>query len=380
MKTRLLVGIGLMIALLLGLVGCEGISGPRGETGDPGDTGQPWQAQPPANRFFSLAVCNGQIVDHNGAAKLYLSFDGEHQNAGDTVVSYRLADGQVPTIDGIDEGESGWGGVANTVVMQKAAGSDNFITAATVRSAWDESYIYFQVKWTEVTNEAYGVTAGESTTPERWYTPSNLLDLGAGWARAKAWELTQSNEDFLLMMFEIGSTKWFDRDGCYVTCHAGTAGTNFHHTNFVRERMDTWMWSAGLTQPTGFAADRYFDSDTDPLLSLSWDVGTPSYRVNDQTVRFEFGDNDSSTTFPLYQHANDPNYDAPYPFWDYEMVTETNNVDWQAGSSVPRYYSSIPFGSTADVTAFGHYDSDTNTWTVELKRRLVTGNGDDAQF
>jgi hypothetical protein len=369
-----------MIALLLCLTGCEGVSGPRGDTGDIGEPGQSWQEQPPENRYFSLAVCNGSILSHNGAPKLYLAFDGEHSNAGDTIVCVQLVDGQVPSIDGIDEGDLGWGDKPTTVALKKVAGSDNFVTNATVRSAYGESYIYFQVQWTEVTAEESGFLAAQSARPDRWLVQADLGELPAGYQRARAWEIDPGVEDFLLLMFEVSTVDWFEHDGCYVTCHAGDGETNFHHTNQVRQRMDTWTWSAGLTQPTGFAADRYFDADTDPILSMSWDQGTPIYRINEFLADFDSAGARVDIPQPIYQHLSDPNYSAPFPFWDYELTTHDNNLAWLSGSAVPGYFSSIPFGSTADVAAFGLFDESTNTWTVEFKRARRTGNGDDAQF
>ncbi|MFH2055212.1 MAG: ethylbenzene dehydrogenase-related protein, partial [bacterium] len=280
MKTKMLVGFGLMMILLLGLVGCEGVSGPRGDAGNTGDPGQSWTAQSPDNRFFALAVCNGQMVNHSGAPKLYLAFDGEHQNAGDTIVSVRLAEGQVPNIDGVDEGSGGWGNQPTTVALEKVSGSDNLIASAAVRSAWDESYIYFQVKWTEVANEELGLVAAHSATPARWYVSQDLKTLANGYVRARGWTTVEPDDDYLLMMFETSGMQYFDHDGCFVTCHVGSGESNFHRTNQPRERMDTWIWSAALTQPTGYAADRYFDADTDPIVSLSWDLGTPVYTLN----------------------------------------------------------------------------------------------------
>ena len=380
MKTYTLVGLGLMIILLLCLTGCEGVSGPRGETGDDGNTGQSWQAQPPENRFFSLAVCNGSILSHNGAPKLYLAFDGEHSNAGDTIVSVKLADGQVPSIDGVDEGESGWGDQPTTVALEKVAGSDNFIADATVRSAYDESFVYFQVQWTENDVPESGITAGLSNIAPFWWTTADFDTLNSLQERSDSWALDSGDEDWLLLLFEVAEVRWFDHDGCFVTCHAGAGETSFHRTNGVRERMDFWAWSAGQAGHLGFAEDGYIDADNVPILSTSWDHGTPPRRSNFQSVRFEVGDDDVLVELPEYQHMNDPNYNTPFPMWDYEITTMDVLADWRALSTVPFYFVSIPFGSAADVAAFGLFDGSTNTWTVELKRARRTGNGDDAQF
>lgn len=142
---------GVAALLLIQITGCEGVSGPRGDEGLPGPPGPDYQSPVPANRFFSLAIVNKTYRNHNGAPKLYLAFDGKHAAAGDTVVSVLIPEGQQPPrVDGIDDGSSEWGDVFTEVRLLKAAGDFNFIESAQVRSVYDEEYIYFQVKWTEV--------------------------------------------------------------------------------------------------------------------------------------------------------------------------------------------------------------------------------------
>lgn len=381
MKTKMLVGFGLILILLLGLIGCEGVSGPRGEDGDPGDPGESWSAQPPENRFFAMAVSNGYVTDHNGASKLYLAFDGEHSNAGDTVVSVRLAEGQVPSIDGVDEGESGWGDMATTVDMERVAGYDNFITSATLRSAWDEKYVYFQVKWTEVDMPDEGMPAAMSDTPRFWWANTDIEENDDVLARSSSWRLDPGESDWLLFFFQVDEVEFFDHDGCYPTCHVGGAETTFHRTSNPRERIDFWAWSAAQDRMVGFAEDGYIDADNVEILSTTWDHGIPPWRNNFQTVRFEISEEiDSFVTFPRYQNINDPNYNGSYLLWDFELATLDILAPWQAFSIVPYYILSIPSGSAADVAAAGEFDDATKTWTVELKRARHTGSGDDTQF
>jgi hypothetical protein len=368
---------------LFGLLGCEGVSGPRGETGDTGDSGDPWQPQVPENRFFAVAVCNGSMVNHNGAPKLYLSFDGEHANAGDTIYCYQLGEGQVPEIDGVDEGATAWGDKPTTVALEKVSGKSNFIDSATVKSAFDLDYIYFQVKWTEVENQEYGFSVGKSAESQYWQTADGYEDLTSVLDRSNNWNLISGSTDHLLLLFQINEVSWFDHDGCFVTCHSGEGETNFHRTDSPPQRLDSWVWTAGLLEETGFAADRYIDNDVSPILSLSWDVGTPPYQLNYQSRRFEVPNADDVVAeFPAYQHLNDPNYNAPLPLWDHELITLDIDEDtpWESGSTIPSYFSSVPTGSNADIVARGSFDEGTGTWTVEFKRARRTGNGDDVQF
>ncbi len=50
------------------------------------------------------------------------------------------------------------------------------------------------------------------------------------------------------------------------------------------------------------------------------------------------------------------------------------------GSMLPNMITAGPAGARADVDAHGVYNPANNTWTVEIRRRLVTGDTHDVQF
>ena len=91
-KRLLTIVLGLALgSLLLLVMGCDGLSGDRGLTGQIGERGEDYVPPLPANRNFSMSIANDNLRSHNGAPKLYLSFDGKHAAAGDTVFSQLLA-------------------------------------------------------------------------------------------------------------------------------------------------------------------------------------------------------------------------------------------------------------------------------------------------
>jgi hypothetical protein len=372
--------IGLTPLLLLQVIGCEGISGPRGDNGDQGDQGDPYKVSPPANRYFSLAVGNNSRVNHNGAPKLYLAFDSLTGAAGDTVVCQRLASGQVPVIDGVDQGATEWGSKSTSVALYKIAGNDNRIYSALVRAVWDKEYVYFLVKWTEVADSQLGIQVGESNSPSRWVNPAT------DGSSPRRWRQIASDEDRLMLFFEASTVDWFDRIGCFITCHTwiDSSEMNIHSTRSARERVDVWSWGAASTNPVGFADDKVMgnvvssDLDTKPFDGIFGDLGTPLIRLN--SFYFYISTDTNATIFrPVYQSVDDPNADAPYPLWDYE-ITPVSSSGWQTGSTIPVFFTSIPSGSRADIVAKGRFDTANGTWTVELRRARITGNGDDAQF
>lgn len=353
--------------LLLTAVGCDGISGDRGLGGPPGDGGDDYVMPIPENRFFSLAITNNSQRSHNGAPKLYLAFDGQHQGAGDTVYCYQLPTGIAPAIDGRDGDGASWGNKFTDVSLVRAAGDYNFIETARVRSAFDNDYIYFQVQWTEVANAAYGIEIGNSNNPEYWIYPAG----GSG--NPKRWTKSITNEDRLNLLFEITPVTRYSSDGCYVTCHTDDAvvNGNFHATRGSRERMDIWHWTSATTNFTGYALDRYLDNGAKG--GVKNDVGLPVFRLNRE---FTVLQNDT-TDRPMYMAPADPNSNASYPLWDFQ-IRPTTASGWTVGATVPGFVNSIPWGSTADIQSVGEFDN--GVWTVEMKRKRFTGNGDDVRF
>lgn len=366
-RLALILGSLLFGLLLLAIAGCDGISGDRGEIGPIGPPGPGYVPPIPENRFFSMAIANNSQKSHNGAPKLYLSFDSTHQAAGDTIFCRQLAKGEAPLVDGIDDGTTEWGDKLTNVELMRAAGDYNFIESAQVRSAFDNEFIYFQVKWTEVANEEFGVEVANSNSPEYWIYPEG----GSG--NAKRWQKSTTNEDRLNFFFEITPVTRYSSDGCYVTCHTDedVIEDNFHATRGSRERMDVWHWTSATSNFTGYAFDRYMDNGSSG--GVRADVGTPIARANHEFVTVGA----DTTDRPMYMAFSDPNSNSTYPLWDYQIRSVATS-GWTPGATVPGFVNSIPWGSTADVEAIGNYDN--GTWTVELKRRRVTGNGDDVSF
>lgn len=363
----------LSLAALIVISGCEGVSGPRGVKGPDGPDGPDYTPPVPENRFFSLAITNSAFGNHNGAPKLYLSFDGEHAAAGDTVVSVQLTNSDPrPSVDGVHGGVDEWGDVATTVALRKAAGDYNFIEEATVRSAFDNDFIYFQVQWSEVENAGFGLEVSRSDDPAYVVYPADST-----W-NPIVWDYDQGNEDRLLMLFEITDVTRYDVDGCMVTCHTDPpplVESNYHATRAGGELMDVWTWGAGLTNPTGYIRDQVMKNTRGQ--NVGDDNGIPVV-VPNQEVNIESG----VVQFrrPIYQKVGGPSPNTEYPLWTWELAALTE-AGWAAGARIPAFISiPTPSNSAGDVVARGTFDEATGTWTVEMRRLRRTGNGDDTQF
>jgi hypothetical protein len=384
-KLMMLILSGLVAILLLQVIGCEGNAGKRGTIGDPGDTGDPYSQPVPDNRYFALAIGNNSVVAHNGAPKLYLAFDTLHANAGDTVVCQRLTGNNVPEVDGIDGGSAEWNDKYTDIVLRKGALYDNKIETARVRAAYDENYIYFQVKWTEVADSALGLAVAEDLYPSKWVFDSLVAPLK--WSK-----VVMGDEDRVMLMFEITPLDWFEHDGCTVTCHAGTEtatipGTNYHSTKSAQAKMDIWSWSSVTSNPTGYADDKYMDGtgqipDASEALEytdgIKGDIGRATSMANLYYIYTEAaGVKTTSAYRPLYLSATDPDSIATYPLWDWQITTYTV-TGWRLGFAVPTFVTTVPTLSRADIMSRGKFDN--GTWTVEFRRLRATGNGDDTKF
>jgi len=139
------------------------------------------------------------------------------------------------------------------------------------------------------------------------------------------WEDSLADSDmFAFIWNKENSVERFNRRGCWALCHGEAQDPEqFMSANGEGEIADEWLWSSQKTNQ-GFAADRFLDNATDP-----YDIDAAHH------------------------------FDEGLPAFTKDM-------------------SQKPTGSSADVEARALWGN--GFWTLELKRRLVTGNPDDIQF
>lgn len=117
----------------------------------------------------------------------------------------------------------------------------------------------------------------------------------------------------------------------------------------IEATADLWSWRAGRTDPAGYAEDG--------LLTMSFERIT---RANSYQTR-----NGRSVWIKETADAGSPPY-------------QSQVVGAFAGERMARYIPRTPSGSIADVTAKGAWKD--GWWTVELSRRLATGDPEDVAF
>lgn len=121
----------------------------------------------------------------------------------------------------------------------------------------------------------------------------------------------------------------------------------------IESKWDVWEWGAGRTNPTGHALDRiHVYSKTAP---------TPPLKGRRLTAR-EGGQ--IYFTHPV---------DEGTPCYTKIEIPEKKVKD-----AMPQFPTQKPAGSAADVEAKGEWAN--GKWTVEFKRKLVTGHKDDTAF
>jgi len=329
-----------------GAAGAAGADGAAGAAGADGMDGVDATVPDPVDTSFSFAVTNNSGGTHRGMDVLTLDFDGAAAS-GTTVVSTRVT--QPPRIDGRDGGETAeWGGFGSDVTFD-AGTAANGITGATLRSVYNDQYIYFFAQWTETTGD--GATVGASTTRRQY-----AYD-GSVWSRT-------GNEDRAFFAFPIDDAA-FATGGCTSACHGTTMAAP---TDAI---WDVWHWKASRTGPTHTVDDKWWDDGTF--------AGTPNNGRNSDegmSAYWEPGSGTAPAWMPADIVAGAGAYD--YPVWVWEVVPFDSSLSWASGDSFPGVINRIPTGSRGDTTAVARFDTD--TWTLEIKRARWTGSGDDVQF
>jgi hypothetical protein len=297
----------------------------------------------PNDAWFTLAITDNTYGSHDYANALYLDFNS-------VVRPDVVAPKQVnlpPTIDG-HANDTVWDYAEPTqVILTKAAGGTG-IVAATVKSVYTETHIYFLVSWLDP-------SYSQNDTPGRWvYSGGEWYNhYNENGQPSHGGELRY--EDALMLGF-TDETRFpdFSTLGCSSTCH----GDAYHYTP-ADSFLDIWYWGAGRTNPRFQADDWYRFGGT------GGDGGVGCFLFN------------SNGSQPAYQHVGDPNSNTRYLLAEEARAFDVG-ASWAAGSTIAGnvlYQASYGRG---DVEARGRFNS--GAWVVELGRLLDTGDPYDYIF
>ncbi len=359
----------------------------------------------PADTYFAMAVTENSH-NHYGENLLYLDFQ-EHPNisriAPRVVISPRGEPGSI-TIDGkIGDWNPTyltkvWGRVMNNYPLSEFY--DAVAGDITVGSTWDESYVYFLVHWEDANHDASTQRNLWTFNGEKWEKKAHVKPndgTPAATAINSGGEVGGSeSEDRVFFMFPIRDVQRNFLDGglgCAAYCHANAevsaaaaeamVGEDVAamHTNVAGDKADVWHWTSTRSLPSLTLKDGHLVYGIGDYNGRKADKGDGPTIDND-TNKLKM----SKSSRPAYLSFADlaaGNYGSDKKnktrFGQHDAIP-MRDVEFAKGDTIPYSISRPSTRSRGDVTAAATFDDKTHMWTLEIKRLLNTGDGDDFQF
>ncbi len=203
-----------------------------------------------------------------------------------------------------------------------------------LRALHDGEFLYLMARWPDETR---------SDAKKAWQYKEG------GWARLKG------DEDRFAVAINH-NVPGFAESGCTALCHEGSMGT-LHDTHTA----DLWHWKAARGGQAGWCDDQNFRFAE---VGRGDDSGRSAYQDNT-------GQGGSAPRWVWADHA-----DRNGAFDESAAREMPDGFTPPDGYSVPSIRLRAPEQSRADVTAASRWQG--GWWTIVLKRRLETGNSDDA--
>jgi hypothetical protein len=229
------------------------------------------------------------------------------------LVSIKVA--SPPAIDGIVEGM--W---ANSPKLQFATvvpevtgnvfrGYDgNIIPSATLRSAYDDKYIYFLAEWSDPTKSLSRQPWYFDTATHRWAQEIGAPTFSATGAITRP----AFYEDKLALLWNINnSVLGWNAATCYKSCHTGlpaTDGSSRHFTNSPNEKIDMWHWKSvrgGVNGGFQFEDQHQYNNYPN---GRKGDAGNDVYVNNTQKLNITGSSPAISVSVPKYVIPNKSDY------------------------------------------------------------------------
>lgn len=226
------------------------------------------------------------------------------------------------------------------------ADSITSVSGITLKFFYDDSTLYTYAKWVDGHREypTGQVAPSKSEFRRRWsYDGTNWTYSGEEDRLGITWKMTDN----------YGAS-------CGRTCHNEN---NPHATS--NTRMDVWHWKAQRTNPVVLLDDQYWDA---------------TGRKNDAVTSGLFGSDNITGTLPTSMGPDAASNLAPWLLQT--TAIPFVNSGWVAGDKIPGYTlndATVPpiVGSRGDVSAKAVFNQTTGVWTLEISRKLNTGNADD---
>lgn len=327
-----------------------------------------------APMIFSVGITDNNGAVHQVAPVIQLLF--ETGTLGPSTVVSRRVD-TPPKLDGLDNDWSKIGGsviplsgCAAAIGMTEEEWYSGFglldggvrpydlgIDSVKVKSAYDDTSIYFLLQWADATKND---------------SKNRLTLVDGGWVRST------EDEDRLFLSFDVNFPAHREL-GCIAACHlrerlddttdAGRLWRNRMHTSAPGEIADVWSWGSVATNAMGHADD------------IAWD---DKNKVSDDTVGFSSSNRKTvdGGTVPVFMSEDGINAN-PTVLYAADSGLHPAAVPYDGtgalpGATLPGSVYQLAGGSRADVRAVGLWRN--GKWTVEIARARVTADPNDTQF
>lgn len=276
------------------------------------------------------------------------------------------------------------------------------LTSVSVREAPKLDGLATDPVWKSAKTLKIKTESGPEVTMKCIHTGSNIYLL-ASWADKtkddidEVWEVDGADwkkgtiDDAFAIFWNTDDTiPGFDKRGCNAVCHRRGGDLYRSRMELVGEKKgtaDIWDISLGISNIRGSVNDYVFAVDpaylkdpgnTKPRLIRRHDEFTRrSPIILNYTIDLKDG-----KIRPKYQYKDGLTVEStPYPFV-YEVEEITDYSRFTAGARLP-FIIFYPFsekwgGSRDDISGKGVWKN--GRWTVEMKRKLSTGNKDDVDF
>ncbi len=272
-----------------------------------------------------------------------------------TLISKKVA--TAPTMDGVVD--ASWDAAAKIEVTPQVPDAGNGMFTGyigetyptTLRSMYDDQYIYFLAEWND---------ASKSEGVATWYYKPGVAYPATGWAQESSSGKTFdangtvtrdcNSEDKFAMLWNIdNSTSKFTAQTCYSSCHIFTpymdysktpaviksnAGSGNHYTNGANEKIDMWWchmnkdlvyqqmddnyqdWAGGpgVTNLTGGSGNgRHVDGISVASTSTTWPNGpvygvSPAQGSTTNRQALKLNDTGATVNVPMWIIPNATNY------------------------------------------------------------------------
>ncbi|MCP4471319.1 MAG: hypothetical protein GY815_11655 [Gammaproteobacteria bacterium] len=182
--------------------------------------------------------------------------------------------------------------------------------------------------------------------------------------------------------------------GCAAYCHAnaeisavmseGAVGEDVAamHTNVSGDKADVWHWTSTRSLPSHTLKDGHLVYGIGDYNSRKADKGEKPTIDND-TKKLKHSKK-GQPAYMSYRDSVSGDYGSSEPgrthFQQHDAIPISDKVKFVKSDTIPYSISRPSTGSRADVTAHATFNDETHRWTLELRRRRNTGDGNDYQF